>query len=365
MRPLLALLTLFAATCLANPAAAQQTGAAPAAAAPAQPPFVTSEARTVVAKLADVLERDYMLPGAGKAYATALRAKLAAGGYDNFSDARSFAKAVSADLQAVHPDAHVALLLPRVTSGGEREAVSEYPQDSTILAKGWLAPGTAYISFAAFFANQATKAELAAFLREIRGAKALVLDLRRHMGGEFPEMDMILAQLFARRTPLLDMDTRKAVYLRNDGQKEEGPTVVRVAAPEGIVRQRHFAVPAAEAGLTRTKVYVLTSGKSASAAEHLSLALKRTGRATPIGEKTRGAGNYGDFAPLGFGYSVMVPDGWTYESDTRKGWEGSGVAPDVAVPADAALAEALKRAGVKVDPAAALAALAKPKVAAR
>lgn len=362
MRPLLVLVPLFAATALASPATADQPAPATVATAAVPVPFVKSEARIVVAKLADVLERDYMLPDAGKAYAAALRTKLAAGGYDDFADARSFAKAVTADLQAVHPDAHLTLLLPRVAQGGERGSASDYPAESTILAKGWLAPGTAYISFSAFFANEATKQELASFLREIRGAKTLILDVRRHMGGELPEVDMIAAQLFPKRTALLDMDTREAVYLRNNGQKEEGPTLVRVAAPEGLVRQRHYAVPAEGAGLTRTNVYLLTSRRTASVAEHLSLALKRTGRATLIGERTRGAGNYGDWAELGHAYSIIVPNGRSYDPDTGAGWEGTGVTPDVPVAADAALAEARKRAGADVDAAAALAALTKPKV---
>jgi hypothetical protein len=341
-----------------------QAEAAPVAAT-SPVPFAASEARSVVATLADTLERDYMLPEAGKAYASALRAKLEAGGYDRFDSAKAFAGAVTADLQAVHTDAHLNLLPPRVGEGGERAAMSDYPTDSTILAKGWLAPGTAYVSFSAFFANQATGDELAAFLREARGAKTLLLDLRRHMGGEFAEMDMIFAQLFAARTALLDMDTREAVFLRHDGAKEEGPTIVRVAGPAGIVRQRHWAVPAQDAGLTKTRVYLLTSSRTASVAEHFALALKRTGRATLVGETTRGAGNYGDFATLGFGYSIFVPDGRTYDPGTGQGWEGTGVAPDVAVPAADALAEALRRAGVKVDAAAALAALSTPKVAAR
>jgi C-terminal processing protease CtpA/Prc len=89
----------------------------------------------------------------------------------------------------------------------------------------------------------------------------------------------------------------------------------------------------------------------------MALALKRTHRATLIGETTRGAGNFGYPLSLGHGYSAFIPFGRTFDPDTNEGWEGVGVAPDAAVAADQALDEALKRAGVKATAAVALAAL--------
>ena len=60
---------------------------------------------------------------------------------------------------------------------------------------------------------------------------------------------------------------------------------------------------------------------------------------------------------MGEGYAAFIPVGRTFDPDTGQSWEGVGVQPDVAVPADQALAEALRRAGAKVDAKAALAAL--------
>ena len=94
---------------------------------------------------------------------------------------------------------------------------------------------------------------------------------------------------------------------------------------------------------------MLTSRRTGSAAEHFALSLKRTGRATLIGEPTAGAGHYGGMMDLGAGYSAFIPVGRTFDPDNDQGWEGTGVSPNVAVPADQALDEALRRAGV--DPA--------------
>ena len=56
---------------------------------------------------------------------------------------------------------------------------------------------------------------------------------------------------------------------------------------------------------------------------------------------TAGAGRFGGFVDLPHGFRAFVPIGRTYDPDTGLGWEGRGVAPDIAVPADDALAAAL------------------------
>jgi len=60
---------------------------------------------------------------------------------------------------------------------------------------------------------------------------------------------------------------------------------------------------------------------------------------------------------MGNGYAAFIPVGRTFDPDTGESWEGTGVKPDVAVPADKALDEALKLAGAKVTGTAALASL--------
>jgi C-terminal processing protease CtpA/Prc len=82
--------------------------------------------------------------------------------------------------------------------------------------------------------------------------------------------------------------------------------------------------------------------------------LKRTGRATLVGETTRGAGHYGGMIPMGSGYAAFIPVGRTFDPETNQGWEGTGVTPHVEVPADRALDEALRRAGVAPEKAKAL-----------
>ena len=114
------------------------------------------------------------------------------------------------------------------------------------------------------------------------------------------------------------------------------------SAPE-VVSFDHVVTPdPAERRLREVPIYDLTSRRTASAAEHLALAFKRTHRATLVGETTRGAGHFGGSQDLGEQLAVFVPVGRTYDPATGWDWEGRGVSPDVAVHTDQALDEALK-----------------------
>jgi C-terminal processing protease CtpA/Prc len=140
------------------------------------------------------------------------------------------------------------------------------------------------------------------------------------------------------------MDTRAAVAASLP--PETG--LVRRPSPPEVVRQDHVVEPdKTETRLEHVPVYYLTSSKTASAAEHLALAFRHTHRAVQIGETTRGAGHFGGGEGIGERFGAFMPLGRTYDPDTGWDWEGKGVAPDIAVPADQALDEALKQAKAK------------------
>lgn len=333
------------------PSAGQTLASTPA---PAQAASVDREkARAVVTELARQLEENFVFPDKANAYAAMLRANLSAGRYDGLTDAKAFAEQVTKDLQAVHPDGHLRVhLVPQSARSGPAAERRGPPADVNAITKsGWLAPGVAYIDFAMFPGNAPTTDALRSFLAAHQGAKSLIIDARGHRGGGLAEMNLLFPALYPAPATLLTMETRDAVD-RREGDPPAEDMLRRIDGPAGVVRREHHVVPAAtQSGLARAKVYLLTSKRTASAGEHLALALKRTGRATIVGETTRGAGHYGNMVPLDpeFTFAAFIPVGRTFDPDTGEGWEGVGVAPDVAVPADQALDEALKRAGVALS----------------
>jgi len=329
-------------------AQAQPTAAGKTAEAAA--PIAAAEARSTAEDLAKTLEENYVFPDVAKKYAAVLREKAAGGAYDGLGSAQAFADRVTEDLRAVSPDNHLRLAVGPFPRPGAGPSAPPRPAGAPlkpIEEARWLAPGIAYIRFTVFPGDEAVTRAAEAFMAEHADATSLIFDIRTHRGGGLAEMDAMFPYLFAKPTALVAMDTRAAVERAQGSPIEDGQTLTREPAGDEIVRRVHRALPhATEKRLFDAKVFVLTSGFTASAAEHFALSMKRTGRATLIGAPTAGAGHYGGMRPVGSRFAAFVPVGRTFDPDTGKGWEGDGVAPDVAVPAEQALAEALRRSGL-------------------
>ena len=84
-------------------------------------------------------------------------------------------------------------------------------------------------------------------------------------------------------------------------------------------------------------VYVLTSKRTFSGAEEFSYNLKNLKRATIIGETTGGGAHPGGGFRISEHFGMFVPTGRAISPITKTNWEGTGVTPDISVPANQAL----------------------------
>jgi C-terminal processing protease CtpA/Prc len=321
-----------------------QPAPAPAAAAPARP-MDAAERRDVVEKLAKALEANFVFPEVGTRYAAMLRANLAAGAYDGLTDPTAFGDKVTADLQAVARDGHLRLATQEAFSRPRPPAASvpasARPNGPAGLEEARMIGDVAYLRFNQFPDDPAIAQAARSFLLAHADARAVIIDARPHRGGGLGVMNAILPLLYPQPTHLLRMDVRASVD--GEGPMRDGPTMVRQPSSSAVVSRDHVVIPdKLETRLQRVPVYYLTSGRTASAAEHLALAFKRTHRATLIGETTRGAGHFGGLEEVGDRFAAFIPVGRSYDQDTGWDWEGKGVAPDVSAPTDQALDEALK-----------------------
>lgn len=297
-----------------------------------------AERGAVVAELATLLRDRYVDPELGKRYAAAIEGNAASGAYDQLADAGSLAARLTADLRAVMLDKHLRVSVGDLPAPGRGTRAARTRPD---VEARWAAPGVAYLAINASPGDPAVAAEAERLLLAHAGARALIIDLRHNSGGTATVMNALLPYLFGRPTSLLQMDTRAAVEAEL-GAPDHGPSMRDVASPAGVVRREHVVRPhPSENHFFEIPVVVLTSRKTASVAEHLTLALKRTERATIVGETTSGAGHYGHFVRLGQSFVAFIPFGRTFDPDSGLGWEGTGVAPDINVPADRALETAL------------------------
>ncbi|MEZ6015351.1 MAG: S41 family peptidase [Planctomycetota bacterium] len=171
-------------------------------------------------------------------------------------------------------------------------------------------------SFAAPWEAQTTAVSALGFLEN---TDAVIFDLRRNEGG-YPGMVQFLSSyLFAEPTHL------NTLYFREGDRTEEYWTL-----PD---------VPGAK--LSEVPVFVLTSAQTFSAAEEFSYNLQAQERATLVGETTRGGANPGGLFPIDAQFEMVIPTGRAINPVTGTNWEGTGVVPHVAVPAERALEAAL------------------------
>jgi hypothetical protein len=315
--------------------------------------------------LADLLETGYVIPEIGKRYAAMLRQKAGAGAYKDIADPAELGQRLTADLFAVSPDRHLRVVpaamlgpndrpQPRPADGAKPQpsaaprapAGPRPPRRAPIEDAGWIAKDVAYIRFTEFPDDPDIVAATDRFMREHASAKAVIVDCRYNGGGGVAQMNAILPYLFAKSAVLVQMEMVESIAkARGNPFAEDAFMRPASGAAPGIVRTEHYVMPKTdETRLFGAKVFYLTSARTASAAEHLALAFKHTGRATLIGEMTAGANHFGGFEPIGGGLAVFLPVGRTIDPATGKDWEGTGIVPDVAVAPTLALQEALKRA---------------------
>jgi hypothetical protein len=299
----------------------------------------------VVSTLARTLEDRYLFPAIGGRYGAMLKTRLQSGAYDTVHDPATLARRLTADLQAVAPDAHLRVGLEQ-TFRQPRPSPPDLPNsarangppglEEAALLKG----GIAYLRFNQFTDDPGAGVKARNFLLAHRDARALIIDCRPNRGGGMTVMNAILPLLYGETTVQVRMDARIAPSQTSPVEAEPG--LVRRPSPATIERYDHVVIPALpKTRLRQVPIYYLTSRRTASAAEHLALALKRNHRAILVGETTAGANHFGDEVVLGGGLLAFIPVGRTYDPDTGTDWEGVGITPDIAVHADAALQTAI------------------------
>jgi hypothetical protein len=358
------ILSLLLSSAVIAPVALSQT---PTISIPNSSAPSTLNQRALVNDLALRLESDFVYPAQGKAYALALRAHDDKGDYDGLKGA-DLAKRLTEDLQAVAKDGHLRVMFEGM--GGGPEIIIKHPPETqdgvrpqdgskgepkpimikvmpkAIEQAGWIAPGIAFVRFNGFPSEPDTVEAVTKFMNTYASAKTIIFDIRTHMGGALGEMDAIFPYLYGQKTHLLNMATRTSVDQAGGSPIAGVPTLKIVEGDHEFVTREHWVTPNKKKSLRKAKIYVLTSGFSASAAEHFASALKHTKRATLIGRTTYGANHFGGDQDLGNGFSVFLPVGRAYDPKTGKDWEGVGVEPDIDIAPEDALIKALTLSGV-------------------
>ncbi|MBV8687266.1 MAG: S41 family peptidase [Alphaproteobacteria bacterium] len=320
-----------AAVAAATAGSAQPGPAAPRAAmAPAAPAATAApfDAKAAVAEVRRVLAAHYVLPEMRPKLDAALAKALAEGRYD-VDDPRLLAERINADLAAAGHDRHTNF---RYAPEQAARTASRPPQaddapptadeirraqrrNHGLVALKLLPGNVRYMDTDGFvWAGPTTAAAYDNAMRFLAGGDAVIIDLRHNGGGSPDAVQYLVSHFVAPDTPLMTF------YMgANPAEK--------VTALKTLPAGRLVGKP----------LYVLTSGRTASAAEEFAGHVGGYRIGELIGEKTAGAGFRNEFFAVPEGFLLSVSVGRAVLASTGKDWEGVGIAPTTAVPVDRAL----------------------------
>ena len=303
--------------------------ALPALAQPPAPPAITAQDRAaIIDEISAALNDVYVFPETAKKMEEHVRAQLKSGAYDRLGRMDEFTQKLTEDLQSVSRDLHLRVVFDPEPPGGETggptpEQQARYEaqlrRDNYCFRKvERLAGNVGYLKLDCFAQADLGGSTAIAAMSFLSGSDALIFDLRDNGGGSPSMIQLLISYLLEGEPTHLN-----SFYIRKGDRTEQFWTNAWVPG------KRMPDVP----------VFVLTSGRTFSAAEEFTYNLKNLKRATLVGETTGGGAHPVDFHRVkGYPVGVALPFGRAINPISGTNWEGTGVEPDVKVP----MAEALE-----------------------
>lgn len=287
----------------------------------------------IVAKLNEL----YVFPDVAKKMEQALREHQQKGAYDAVAKSRAFATLLTEQLRAVSHDKHLGInFMPMPVPDGPREPSAEdkarFKEQLEQMNCGFrkaerLDGNIGYIKFDMFGDTEICGPKATAAFAALGDVDAVIFDMRENGGGQPDMVAFVSSYLFAKRTHLND------IYDRKNNKTTQYWTKPTVPGKK----------------LAKQPVFVLTSQNTFSGAEEFTYNLKNLKRATIIGETTGGGAHPTMGARLDDHFMIGVPFARAINPITKTNWEGTGVEPDVKVPADQALETAKKLAAERIE----------------
>jgi C-terminal processing protease CtpA/Prc len=273
------------------------------------------------------LHEIYVFPDTAQKMADAVLARRAKGEYDGITSGRDLARKLTDDLVAVSHDRHLRVRAwangaPETTDSGPPPA--ERAEEERRLRRinyGFekverLTGNVGYVEIRGFMPPGLAGETASAAMTLVANTDALIVDLRRNGGGEPAMIAYVLSYLFDEPTHLND------IHERVGDRTQQFWTMPHV--------------PGLRFGGSKP-VFVLTSDYTFSGGEEFAYNVKTQKRGMLIGETTGGGAHPVRPVKVTEHFAIGVPFARAINPITGTNWEGTGVAPDIAVPASEAL----------------------------
>jgi hypothetical protein len=279
--------------------------------------------------IAWAFNKTYVFPDVAEEIEEVLRRKLRSGEYDELTTIQDFAHQLTYDLQEVSGDRHLGVRYWSDQQVAESQEGDEDPDAAHRRAfeRGRkrnfefrkleiLDGNVGYMKLDGFNDTSFSGPTATAAMNFLAHTDALIIDLRENGGGSPSLIQTIMAYLLDESTHL------NSFYIRDGDSLKQFWSAPYVPGPK----------------MQDVELYVLTSGYTFSAAEEFTYNVKNLERATIVGEVTGGGAHpVASYVFDGMNIMVRVSFGRAINPISGTNWEGTGVQPDIEVPADQAL----------------------------
>ncbi len=281
----------------------------------------------IVDRIAEALQEVYVFPDVAQEMDDHIHQQLAEGAYDDLDSLPAFTEQLTEDLRSISHDLHlrVGAIPPRDITAEQTIDEEDQRRRQQLFARAAnygfqqleILPGNVgYLELRGFFPAVHGGATAVAAMNYLANTDALIIDLRQNGGGS-PSMIQLISSYFFDEPVHLN-----SFYVRREDKYDQFWTQAHVNGPK----------------MVDTPIWVLTSGRTFSAAEEFTYNLKNLERATIVGETTGGGAHPVDghtFPELGV--QMSLPFGRAVNPITGTNWEGTGIEPHIAVETDKAL----------------------------
>ncbi|MBN2258435.1 MAG: S41 family peptidase [Anaerolineaceae bacterium] len=286
----------------------------------------------VITRIGELLVARYVFPDSAEKMRQSLVEKLSQGGYDAIDTPDRFAFELEKDLQAICHDHHLCIMhnpararelidmrgtsLEKIAAA-RRKALNRQKDLNCGFNKVERLPGNVGYLDLRFFADLKVGRKMAdSAFSLLSNCQAVIIDLRRCYGGHPRTVQYYCSYFLSQPTHL------NSIIRRYKKKPEE--QYWSLAHVGGLP-------------LYDQDVYILTSRFTRSASEEFAYTLQVLGRATLVGEVTRGDAHDESEEVILDEFVLSLPDGRAVNPITRTNWEGKGVQPDVCTRAPGAL----------------------------
>jgi retinol-binding protein 3 len=282
----------------------------------------------VIEELLRQLNESYVYPDTAAQMEKSIRAKMRERQYERITSGLSLAQTLTAHLHEIYDDKHlgVSFSYKPIPAGVNEPSPADrerFRQMASAMNFGFeklerLSGNIGYMELNGFINAELGADTAIAAMQFLANTDALIVDLRYNGGGVPGLAQLISSYLF-----------RKPVHLHSI-EWREGNRIEQFWTLPFVPGQRYIDKP----------VYILMSKRTLSAPESFAYNLQALKRAVIVGERSAGGANPGKQFRISEHFAVFIPTGRAINPITGTNWEGTGIKPDIEVPA----AEALKTA---------------------